>query len=120
MGTKNKFGSGCTGGKTQDDDETRSEVTDDEWDGEGGRRSRRGSASSDSSLSTLVMDAALESEIDDLAAQVRARGEKGCETTGGGGGGDENGVFLFFAFERFFSFRKEMRRPFHKRTLYSR
>lgn len=47
-----------------------SELTDDEW-GEGeNRRGSGSSVSSDSSVSTLMMDAALASETNDLAAQV--------------------------------------------------
>lgn len=52
--------------ETQEND---GEATDDEW-GEERRRSSRGSFSSDSSISTLMMDAALASETNDLAAQV--------------------------------------------------
>lgn len=48
-------------GEQHDDEES----TEDGWD------ERRGSISSDGSLSRLVMDAALASELNDLAAQVK-------------------------------------------------
>lgn len=64
------MGSGVAG-RNQDDD---SEGTEDEWGEEGGRRSRRSSLSSDGSMSTLMMDAALVSETNELAAQVRREG----------------------------------------------
>lgn len=75
-------------GRNQDDD---SEGTEDEWGDEGGRRSRRSSLSSDGSMSTIMMDAALVSETNELAAQVREGFPKimlvfFVEGKGGGGG----------------------------------
>ncbi|CAN0249613.1 unnamed protein product, partial [Ectocarpus fasciculatus] len=84
-------------GLSKDDD---SEGTEDEWGEEGGRRSRRSSLSSDGSMSTLMMDAALVSETNELAAQmdlfdtVMNEDMKDAISTGmteEGGGGDGAG-----------------------------